>query len=773
MHWLPWRWLLGWVAKRQGFLDPLHLLDRLRRFAQPSEVGEPLELLRAGAAFHARGLLNTRAIQYNLDWVWPFWVQRQFNPRDPSFIPRGFSFSHINLTHRNWTTVALPDSPTFPLVDPAGLITPFYDRWSLDAVLLKADGSLCIPSEERRPKQSLSLSPEYAVLTEFSWQGLDLSGRAEVKRSAAGDTLEWSVKAYSPEPGAFLVLSLRPYNPEGIALVDKIESLPDSQGWRVDGRGEVRFSQRPEGMVFSEHSQGDVLARLTSREEALPAKTGSATEIHCLVGLATAASLFSLPVGTSLQVTATVDLSSETRKLPPLHSPSSSRPQPDKPESSALPWAELKTAPRLDFPHSRFAFLYEAAQHSLLQHAPWGVVVPGPYTYRRFWFRDAAFILDAMLVMGWYERVAAVLAGYTSRQQDSGYFLSQDGEWDSNGEALWILNRFEVCAQSRVANLSDDAIRQGAAWIEKKRVASAADAAVQGLLPAGFSAEHLGPNDHYYWDAFWSQAGLQAAADLLARRGHEREAQGFARSAREMHQAIWASLDLARARRNLGVTLPASPNRRMDAGAIGSIAFGYPLQLLGDARDPSLLATVNWLMDNQRVQGAFFQDMIHSGINPYLTLHMAQVLLRAGDARHGELAQAVADLASPTGQWPEAIHPITLGGCMGDGQHIWAAAEWLLYLRNLFVREEGEGLNLGQGLLPVWLKSGPSLSFGPAPTAFGSLSLHFQAEAAGVKARLSAQWHQAPLWLRVCVPGTVETTLDSNLTQAEILLPWL
>ena len=33
-----------------------------------------------------------------------------------------------------------------------------------------------------------------------------------------------------------------------------------------------------------------------------------------------------------------------------------------------------------------------------------------------------------------------------------------------------------------------------------------------GLLPAGFSAEHLGPNDFYYWDDFWSIAGLQAAA---------------------------------------------------------------------------------------------------------------------------------------------------------------------------------------------------------------------------------------------------------------------
>jgi len=32
-------------------------------------VAEPIELLRAGVVFHARGLINARVIQHNLDWV--------------------------------------------------------------------------------------------------------------------------------------------------------------------------------------------------------------------------------------------------------------------------------------------------------------------------------------------------------------------------------------------------------------------------------------------------------------------------------------------------------------------------------------------------------------------------------------------------------------------------------------------------------------------------------------------------------------------------------
>jgi len=132
MKWLPWRFVVKNVARRHGFLDPIALLSKLHGFAQPSEVGEPIELLRAGVVFHARGLINSRVIQHNLDWVWPYWIERQFDPKDPSFIPRAFSITHINLSNRNWTAVGHPDCDELPVVDPRGLLTPFFDSWSLD-----------------------------------------------------------------------------------------------------------------------------------------------------------------------------------------------------------------------------------------------------------------------------------------------------------------------------------------------------------------------------------------------------------------------------------------------------------------------------------------------------------------------------------------------------------------------------------------------------------------------------------------------------------------
>lgn len=140
------------------------------------------------------------------------------------------------------------------------------------------------------------------------------------------------------------------------------------------------------------------------------------------------------------------------------------------------------------------------------------------------------------------------------------------------------------------------------------------------------------------------------------------------------------------------------------------------------------------------VDGGFFQDMIHSGINACLTLHIAQVMLRAGDPQWFDLVQTVVGLASPRGQWPEAIHPRTRGGCMGDGHHVWAAAEWVMALRNAIVREEEDRLLLASGITPAWLADGQAVEFGPAPNAWGSVAVRAVREAQRLRVEWQADW---------------------------------
>ena len=146
--------------------------------------------------------------------------------------------------------------------------------------------------------------------------------------------------------------------------------------------------------------------------------------------------------------------------------------------------------------------------------------------------------------------------------------------------------------------------------------------AIRSYYAAGFSAEHLGPNDYYYWDDFWGVAGLRAASWLLDATGEPEAGSRFLRESDRFLECIEESL--AHVERRLDRPgMPASPYRRMDSGAVGSLAAGYPLQIFSP-RDPRLLDTAEYLLSRCLVNGGFYQDIIHSGINPYLTLHVAQ-----------------------------------------------------------------------------------------------------------------------------------------------------
>lgn len=207
--------------------------------------------------------------------------------------------------------------------------------------------------------------------------------------------------------------------------------------------------------------------------------------------------------------------------------------------------------------------------------------------------------------------------------------------------------------------------------------------------------------------------------------------------------------------------MPAAPHRRLDCGAIGSLAAGYPLELWpGD--DRRLLDTVSYLLEKAFLGHAFFHDIIHSGVNPYLTLHVAQVLLRAGDERCVDLMRAVAGLATPTGQWPEAVHPQTFGGCMGDGQHAWAAAEWILYLRNLFVRDEPDRVVLASGVPRDWLEEGHTLTFGPTLTRFGPIAVEIESGPREVRVHWTGDWRAEAPRVEVRLFGKPAVTAHGN-----------
>ncbi|MBV8983185.1 MAG: hypothetical protein JO248_01905 [Acidimicrobiia bacterium] len=105
--------------------------------------------------------------------------------------------------------------------------------------------------------------------------------------------------------------------------------------------------------------------------------------------------------------------------------------------------------------------------------------------------------------------------------------------------------------------------------------------------------------------------------------------------------------------------------------------------------------------------------------------------------------------ATATYTWPEAIHPQLGGGCMGDGHHGWAAADFLSFVRNLLVREVAGGLAVLSLLPDEWV--GHSVEVHDAPTHHGLFSF-------------AVRWHgdrPALLWELKPHPGAAPVTLTA------------
>jgi hypothetical protein len=365
---------------------------------------------------------------------------------------------------------------------------------------------------------------------------------------------------------------------------------------------------------------------------------------------------------------------------------------------------------RCRIPEQQIGDLFAASESALLASLDGSSICPGPATYHYFWFRDAAYMLLGLDRLGYGTMTRGIIERFPEEQERSGMFRSQQGEWDSTGQAIWIVwNHTVLTHDHEIADRLFTSLAAGVRWIEKKRMRTPDDPLLDGLMPRGLSAEHLGLADVYYWDSFWSLAGVEAFERICALLGRWPEMSQAHELACALRRDIGRSLETVRERTGID-SIPAGPLRKIDAGSIGSVAAWYPLQLYR-SDDARMCATLETIQEEMFRQGMFYQPFIHSGLNVYLTLHVAGARLYAGDAgAFWRILTDVSGRATSTFTFPEAIHPVTGGGCMGDGHHGWAAAEIVLALRSAFVAEEW-GPPPGQhvvrflsGIPPAWFE---------------------------------------------------------------------
>lgn len=729
----------------QGAWSPFFRV--LSNQGRPSPVFFPPELVEQGLGFALTGLTNTFAFQGHAAWVLPWWAEQQLRPDSEAFIPSGVNVLTANLTHRNWTALAERGAPWKAMVDPCGMLTPraFGPSW---LPCLETPAGRWIPSRlgASSLEQGLADGWRPRVLTRYRVQeGLAWTGEAAPLRAGGRDWVVWTHRLRWSGEGdleAAFTLGLRPYNV--LTLGPVFRSRVKGPLWSVNRQAAMLLSRAPDAAWFGKGREDPLLG---PEPEAPPARgrardgwLGGAARWRVRLRPGEAWELEArvlVPAEEGRIRWRSLDLAEVARAAP--------APDPgDAPLGFRCAREDLVTAVR-------------ALAGRLAAFDNGGHFAPGAFFYNHAWLRDGAFLALAHDLWGLHGPVAAKEARWMDAQRWAGHFSSHSGEWDGTGQTLvtWTHHAL-LSGDPGVLARNWRRFARGARWLARARRRGPEGSAHAGLLPAGLSAEHFGPNDHYYWDNFWALAGLERLHGALGAWGEAPPAALRFRDwlGREAaaYRALLEAGTAAQAARHGGL-LPASPYRHPDAAGIGTLAALDPLDLgLGGgwarANADDLLA--HWVRE-----GLFYQPIIHTGANPYLTAQLARALQALGDPRWADLLEGILAAATPTFAWPEAIHLRTGGGCMGDGDHGWAAAEALALVRRALVREQAGRLLLLPGTPEAWWRGG-ALALEDAPTAAGRLTFALRPGPEGtfrLDWRLRRDGFRIPLPLHLALPG--------------------
>jgi hypothetical protein len=369
--------------------------------------------------------------------------------------------------------------------------------------------------------------------------------------------------------------------------------------------------------------------------------------------------------------------------------------------------------------------------------------IGGPFQYRDTWIRDGARMIEALAVTGETAEARQLADGLAALQWPQGAFLTQRGQLDGTGQALWAFEQAALRPEPapNVADLASRALRS-CQWVEAQRnVGRSTGWPFGAMLPFADPRDGELARAQLVGNDLWMLAGYRAAARLCGAAGRPAD------SARIEAARLTYANDIANAlARTHSPDVP--PCWQGNGRDWGNLAAAWPTGALSaaDARCERLARRV-WAP----VGGAGFvcygdPDSLQS----YVGADLGVWAMLADRARSADSVRAaLLHWRDATGAGAEIFSRSTRDFGANLPPHPTSAAALLTLVRDAIVFDDGDTLELTLGAPKRWWRNG---RIERAPTRWGTIDVTF-AEA-GNHAHWT--WTRVPVWTELRVsPGTV------------------
>jgi hypothetical protein len=381
-----------------------------------------------------------------------------------------------------------------------------------------------------------------------------------------------------------------------------------------------------------------------------------------------------------------------------------------------------------------------------------GEVRGGEGFYDRFYIRDGAYQVMELEEAGMWDAARKSVELYLPRQRPDGRFESQAGQFDANGQAIWVLwQYYKITADRAWLERVYPAMRRAADWTSKTRRQGPDDSPFAGVLPnAVADGEYLWDGKHHIvgYD-FWNLRGLLCTADAARVLGKTGEAEELTKEAGQYRQAIeatWKRTGLAH--------FPPSWEQAGTHWGNTETLWPTPIFAQDDARVAALIDHVRKDFGGGFSEGTIrwlgLRDVIHPYMGAYTTMD---------DLIRGRPEQVVQDFywyllhSTAAHAFPEGIYFKRRYAWSETIPHVTGACNYAIMLRHMLVHEQGEELHLLKAVPDWWLEEGREIRLERVPTHFGEMAMTVRGTARGVRVELTRPARQSPARILLHLPS--------------------
>jgi hypothetical protein len=369
------------------------------------------------------------------------------------------------------------------------------------------------------------------------------------------------------------------------------------------------------------------------------------------------------------------------------------------------------------------------------------VPIGGPFQYRDVWLRDGARAIAALSVAGYTREARELADGFLLLQWPHGAFLSQRGQLDGTGQALWAFEQALLRPQPPPAtelNRFADAAALAAHWFSRQRdLGQKIGGTFPTMLPFADPRDGELTRAQLVGNDAWAIAGVRASVRLL-------EAAGRAGAVDPMRAQLARGLSDFHAALEASGSPDLPPSWQRVGRDWGNFAAAWPCGAIAPS-DPRAAAFAARVWRAGGGAGLTFYgtpDSLHGYLGADLGVWAMRVGLRA---QADSVLDAHLRWRTASGTAGEIFDRHGAYGGNLPPHPTAAAALWML-VRNAVIYDDEDTLRLTMGARDAWWRGA---RVERAPTRWGLIDLAFSR--AGSEA--SWAWTAVPVWTALALPA--------------------